>query len=608
MPEVRQVVTRSVPVVQASPNTNFESALTMRAQHSTSGALQYSYFFANRPFPLGATILSARIEASQRGASTGGSRTQAVRPVTGPWQSDTVTFNRQPSFAESPAATVTLGNGPDGRIWPFDVTAATQLIADGAPYFGWRLSSDNTTLIHMYGWRSGENAPRWIVEYSVDPDTPSQLIPANGQAVSLARPTLVFGYAGIGENAVSAVQVQMNEDTAAFDSPDHDSGEVAATEHQYPVPFDIDPDAIWFWRVRVKNAAGEWSDWSEPVEFTRVVKPALAIVSPAESPDNVVTDPTPPFAWELDGDQTAYRVIVDGDLGPRQSWDTGRVAADTNVVTYPSTRAPIRPGHPYQLIVRVEDDVDRVATPGDPVWIEAVREFTFARVDTVAPPTGLAVNVVREDPRVGLSWSRGEMPDRWAIMRDGETVAVVDAAEVHAGGTSYEYVDRFASPRSEHTWSVAAIVNGETSDDNPTATGTTAPVGIWLMTTDGEHAICLGGDRLEMEPQEVYGLKHPLGGGNPILITQGIFGRLWRSRHAFLTDRRASSLAEQVAAWDAITDPELYPRGTPLSIVMSDTAIHGFIFDTARDIQTYTANQSDVSGQIDVKFRVCEVL
>ena len=44
------------------------------------------------------------------------------------------------------------------------------------------------------------------------------------------------------------------------------------------------------WPVRVQNAAGVWSDWSDPVSFTRVNKATLTINNPAASPNNFVND------------------------------------------------------------------------------------------------------------------------------------------------------------------------------------------------------------------------------------------------------------------------------------------------------------------------------
>lgn len=604
MPTVTQKATASVYVNGDTSTTrakNYSSYATFRA--GTSPQL-ISYLYFNRPFPIGATIVSAHIEITQSQPTTG-TREVNARRVNQSWKLSTINHNNRPGVTGTQTAT-SLGSGIRGRVWTIDTTAQMQAVSDGAPWYGLRIYTDLSSAIHFFDHGSSEFGPRLVVEYTMAPPQPSDLTPSGGRAVSLARPTLLFGYSSADASPLTSIQVQMNEGVADFTTPDHDSGEVASTLAQYLVPFDINAAEVWFWRARVKNASGVWSAWSNAAEFTRVVKPTLTITAPGDTPNDVVTDATPPFGWTFSGTQLLYRVLVSDLTTGALLWDSKTVASSDLSVTYPATAPLLQSGGSYRVTVQATDDVGRVASPGDPVYVSASRDFTFVLSTVAVPTTGLTASVTPGDPRVALSWSRTEAPDAWLISRDGVAVARVDGPDLLISGTTYGWTD-LGVATGDHEWSVASVANDETEDDAPTVAGSVTVHGVWLMTLDDEHAVNMAGAegraaRPSVAAQEVSEVHLPLGATNPVLITQAVFGRRGDDGgNLVLAERGSSTLASKTAAWDAIVDRERYPRGTPMMLTWSDTPMRVFIFNPVRDAE------SEFTDSIPVGFEFCEL-
>lgn len=601
MPTVTQKATASVYVNGDTSTTrakNYSSYATFRA--GTSPQL-ISYVYFNRPFPIGATIVSAALEITQSQPTTDGTREVNVRPVDESWKLSTINHNNRPNVTATETSE-TLGNGARGRVWSIDVMPQMQEVSDDAPWYGLRVYTDLAGPIHFFDHGSSEFGPRLVVEYTMAPQQPSDLTPSGGGAVSLVRPTLLFGYSSPDASPLTAIEVQMNEDAAVFTTPDHDSGEVASTLAQYLVPFDIGDGEVWFWRVRVKNASGEWSPWSAAAEFVREGMGTLEITAPGDTPDDVVTDATPPFGWTFSGTQTLYRVQVADLATGAVLWDSKTIASTDTSVTYPDSAPMLQPGGTYRVTVQVTDDAGRVATPGDPTYVSASRDFTFVLSTIAVPTTALVATATPGDPRVALTWARAETPDAWLILRDGVAVDRIDGPDLLVSGTSYEWTD-LGVAAGQHEWSVAAVINGETDDDAPTDTATVTVKGVWLMTLDGEHAVSLRGDRPSVQSQEISEIHLPLGATNPVIITQAVFGRRGDDGgDLVLAAHDSSTLADETAAWVAITDRELYPRGTPMMLTWSDTPMRVFIFNPYRDSET------EFEKSIPVGFEFCELL
>lgn len=162
-----------------------------------------------RSFPLGARIVSAKLRATQQAVAESASRTLRVRPVIESWKESTISWANQPDDLASVEAEVTLtGAGSVGRVAEWDVTAMSQRVADGAPFYGFRIHSTSTSLIRFFSQESGRGLV-WEVEYSTAPAPPSRLAPSAGRAVSIVRPTLAAGSTLGTETAMTGFRVQL---------------------------------------------------------------------------------------------------------------------------------------------------------------------------------------------------------------------------------------------------------------------------------------------------------------------------------------------------------------------------------------------------------------
>ncbi len=240
------------------------------------------------------------------------------------------------------------------------------------------------------------------------------------------------------------------------------------------------------WRVRVQDAAGLWSLYSDVQRFRRTDKAIVTITNPAVAPNNFVSEFTPPLAATSSTTLTGWRIILAKVADPTNiRYDTGRVAATGTSIAHTPPSGVLIDNHNYRLTVRAYDAVDRERTPGDAPWAEATRDFTVNESATVATVTTLAASAVTPYPWAQLTFNRSTAPDSFNVLRDGEVIASgLIAADLLVSGTQYRYEDRTAAASRSHVWSVQAVVNRVVSASNPTVTYTIPSYGVWLMDNE----------------------------------------------------------------------------------------------------------------------------
>jgi endonuclease/exonuclease/phosphatase family metal-dependent hydrolase len=348
----------------------------------------------------------------------------------------------------------------------------------------------------------------------------------------------------------------------------YNTGATLSTTPRHTLTRDLAEGEIFAWQVRVKDET-DWSGWSEVAFFTRVSALAVSITNPAAAPDNFVSEPTPPFSWITVGQQTAYRVIItDPEDKTNILYDTRRQGGSDQSWTPPSN-LPLEDGRDYRLVVRVEDDVVREATPGDPTYTQVERIFTFDLTTAVAPATNFDVIQVDERPWATVSFRMSTMPDAVELRRDGRSLGTFDPADLLVSGTTYEFVDRTATPFREHTWSVRRVVNGQTSKTNPAFTGKIESEGVWLSLPDGSISVCVSGDPVEWSADEVVELFRPMGATRARIVTHGVFGREGRL-NGFVEAIPGITYEEQRTAWYALANRSRFPYGTEMVLTQSD--------------------------------------
>lgn len=563
---------------QNAPNTNYGGAgLGVSA---ASGANRRTLLYFNLPFPRGVTVISATLRLHQAGAATGGSRTVTAFRLAAPYSESKVTWNSQPITGGLGGSATQGDGGADGREWALDVTSIMQGISDGNAWYGFRIISDNATILPFYSRESVKTqfAPTLTIEYADAPSQPEDLAPAGGRAVSIARPLLRWDFNDVSGNTnLESIQVQMNLGSADAVSPDFDSGEVASVLPQYQVGFDVNAAEVWYWRARNKDGSDLWSEWSEWVSFTRTAKPTVTITAPS----GTVFEATPTFAWTVTGGtQTAYQLFIcDSEDATDVLYTFDKVTGTAGSVTLPPDPIVLQIGGSYQAVLRVWDTVAREGTPGDPVYTETVEAFTFGLSNTVDPVDTIAVTSVAGVPWIEVEWTRAVAPDSYSLLVDG----VVVLAGIDGSDTSVRYYG--AAPGGDRVVAVAAVEDGVTSDDNPTDTANLTVKGIWLVAADGSTALVLSShdSPLRIDPAELSTVHSPLGATAQVVRTQAVFGRTGHVAGVLTrTDENAGqTLAQAEAAWETLAAA----RGDDMYLTAVDTSMRVVIFNTVRGVR-----------------------
>ncbi len=518
-------------VFQFTPTTAKGTTGTLLYVGAVSTKNMRSLLYYTLPFRKGVTIISAKLRFVQYG-TTAGSHTISVRRAAAAWSATKATWNNQPAQTGT-AVALTKVASPSGTNWEFDVTAHMQSISAGAAWYGFVVSSTATTQTRFHSPNSGTITARPVLEISWkdNPQKPTMLYPSNGRATSLSKPTLRTTFIDLsGDTTMQSIQVRIFDTEAlalANTAPTWDSGTVASSAPELDLNTTAYPGAAagstkW-WRVRVQDGSGLWSDWSEYTSFAVMTKGVLTMTNPSGA---TVSDSSPPVTWTFTGrTQKAYQLIVRHIYGSFRNvmYDSGKITS-TDLNATPSPRAMRYDDQTYEIILRVWDTIDRESLPGDTAYAETTRTVTYLYSATVAPATSLVGTAGSDYPWMTLDWSRSVLPDRWTIYRDGKVIWSGEAADLLVSGTAHRYVDRLADPRTPHTWKVVAVVNGVGSASAPTVSATITPLTVTLARADGTEPVLIFDHKVSMGLTESSGIFQPAGDSPPVIITQSEHG------------------------------------------------------------------------------------
>lgn len=463
-------------VYATKPNTRYGQPAWFLAEASVSGGI---FRMPLERVPDGATITSAKVVFYSHGDKTG-TYQLGIYPNIQQWSS-AVTWATRPDVDTTSEIRVTKVDPAKHSAWSFDVTATVQQIVAGTlPNYGFRLACPSGyDRVGVQGSAASSKPPVLIVTYTQLPPEPSNLHPTSA-AIGIDKPVLSFD----GADDMTGLQVQVDPAMNAT-APGFDSGEVAATGGMLDLAATTYPGlaagASTYWRARQRNAHG-WSDWSAWAEVTRLAKPVVTIASPGATTD----DGTPPITWTLAAGvvQTAWRVRLLNAVGDVVA-DSGRTAgADT---AWAPKKWLSKDGQTGTIELQVWDDSDRVATPGDPEYVEVTSTTTLELDATVEPVDAIAAAPSYWRPEVTITGTRATVPDAVALYRDqgdgAEKVGQWNAVDVF-DGTTFTLVDRTAKMNVPATYRVAPVVNGKTAKGGPTATVTPRCRGIWIANAD----------------------------------------------------------------------------------------------------------------------------
>ena len=181
-------------------------------------------------------------------------------------------------------------------------------ILENATYY-WRVRGHNTSGdCNVYGvWSSV-----WTVTIDTDtipPDAPTLVSPGNGTTTSDNTPS--FNWNSPSGAVIHQLQV---DDGSTFFSPLIDY----TTSNSNYTHYSGLNDDLYYWRVRARDAGGNWSDWSIAWGFlidTGISCPTPGIPILLE-PDNGSTthDSTPYFGWDTTSYANFYQIQVDDNF------------------------------------------------------------------------------------------------------------------------------------------------------------------------------------------------------------------------------------------------------------------------------------------------------
>ena len=501
-----------------------QSQLWTRAGTPTA----YSYVQFGLPRDLsGATVLSAKMRI--RGtAAWGGSRTVTAQRTNGPVSYSKMTWKNQPALVSG--STARTGGATDSFWYEINVTADFQLIAQGAGYYGHRISCSEAVSRAFYGATSSAYYPRLVLEYARETPAPAQVSP-NG-TVGLSKPTFTWA----APSDVTKVQAQADVVGGTFTSPSWDSGDVVSKHG------NVDTNALGWagladrasadFRFRQYGTLG-WSAWSHRVTVTRDDYAPLTVLLPV--PGGTSNDPTPEHDWTF-ADQTKFQVVV-RDSKRKLLYDSGVVSGDDSQWTPDPSKFKVKATATLTSTLKVWDgNTSRVPSPGDPGYVTRTWSWTVAPSLATAPATALSA-ATSDSPAPTLTWFRASgAPDEWIVRRNGDLIARFDGDEGQVSATQWTWDDWTCEPNQEAVYDVFAVVLGKMSVASPASSVTNTLVGLVIydplsgayLNVAGESA----GDSLDkVESSVTYRGPFAQGSIKRVLALGGIEGPVSGTLH-----------------------------------------------------------------------------
>jgi len=244
----------------------------------------------------------------------------------------------------------------------------------------------------------------------------------------------------------------------------------------------------------------------------------------------IVEDATPPISWTFTGEtQSAYQIQIKHKANGIEiiDWDTGKITSTITSLTVPAGVINEPSSTTYTLTLRIWDTEQRENTPGDPPYVEIVRDFTFVPGATTGTTGLTAVQDASGKPKVTLTWTAATFPDRFNILRNGKIIAAaLDPNDTFVSGTSHSWTDYTPSPKRALTYQVQRVVNNIASASNASAVVTVNSRGIWLQEPiSGLSLFIAGKEDQDFELDATEAVLRPIAPDSvPIGINQSLGG------------------------------------------------------------------------------------
>lgn len=564
-------------VQQDHPTSNWFRKTGYMSLYGKSGRSNMGIVWFANPIPrTGGNVLRATLTVKTRRIN-GSGVSQMTAQLCDAWSAHfgSVNWNSRPAGKLAQASLSKSNPLPENQSWAFDVTSQMQAVANGAPFYGFVLTTASQHQILVQGNMSASLDPSLSVEWIENPMPPEDLAPSTGQAVGGGSPVLTWRYRDfVGGDVLAACQVRTGaSETAVSSAPSWDSGEVATTVPQLDLSAVSGwtppaADTVVWWQVRCKDSSGVWSGWSDPVSWQWHARPVVTLVQPD---GGTFSDPTPPIQWSVSGDMPQSRWLAAVQTLQGSRWVT--VASSGVVVSSETSWTPdvgLATAGTARIIVQAWDARAREATPGMATYGSVSGEFSFQPSATVEAVGNLTVTDMAPMPQAVLRFTRSEVPDRIDVYRDNVLLSRHEGLDFSGGGDDYEVTDA-ACPNGRHTWKVWAIVNGVASKSTA-VTGEIAHPGMWLIDEDTGEKVCIvAADKdLDMSMPEDVATFTPIGSSRRVDITSAQRG--WEATCKGLIVGNPATMASAEEQRDIMLGWKADP-GRQLRLLVSDLDI-----------------------------------
>ena len=279
-------------------------------------------------------------------------------------------------------------------------------------------------------------------------EAPTLISPADSSLLSESRPTFVWNKVDGCESYELIV-----DDSASFSSPVIDNNNISKTSYKS----DSLADGLYYWKVRARDAAGNWGQYSEVRSFTIDTQgpPAPSLISPDDTA--TLNDNTPSFDWTDVAGAAQYELMVDNS----SSFDSPEIHR-TNLAASSYTAASSLADGLYYWKVRARD------AAGNWGQYSEVRSFT---IDTQGPPAPSLISpddmATLNDNTPSFDWTDVAEAVQYELMVDN-SISFNDP-EIHKSDlTISEFTAASSIPDGGYYWKVRAMDNkgrwGEWSD------------------------------------------------------------------------------------------------------------------------------------------------
>lgn len=503
MGQANRIESRDTYVNAASPNTNYYGAKRLGLRKWDAADAQYAFVNFSKPFNTTVKVMEGTLSFYTYAMPEGGTHSITVSLVTTPTSYSAMTWNNgRPDVHTDSQITVTkTGALPGATLWEVDVRPLLQRISNGASWFGFRITTNDSQQRWIYSDEEASTTaegPRLSVRWSDAPYPPSSLSPDEG-VVGTDKPSISFNYVDVSANTrLSQAQIQTSTSTSfaapAWDSGKRDASSATVSLSSFGYPGAPAGQKVYY-RLRVADGDEEWSGWSPVAWFIYQPQAVPTLTSPSPT-DLRFVDSTPQLTWSV-STQKAYQVLVSRTANPRRVlWNTGRKnSGGTRTIEIP--KGVLRwDDVSYRVEIRIWDDENRVPAANSLTYRRIVVDIKLD-VDAATTPVTSVTSVGRAPlPYIDVKWTRPVAADEYEIVREvaGEQVIldrIAHADAIRQDGT-FNYRDYGAPGHTNLRHIVRPVTNRKRAGGTGGAAVRNNIEGIWLLSET--RSLCISGN------------------------------------------------------------------------------------------------------------------